>query len=80
MGGDGVDVAHHHLYIGKNILVHTLHDVVRRIRLSGLHQEGVIDQACAEGLNFADSATDGKARCNLKMFGFHGFQVYIVIF
>ena len=59
--GHCVDVAHHHVHIGEDVVVHALQHVVGFVRLGSLNFIGVVDESFAQRLNLADGSFVGKA-------------------
>ena len=58
--GDGIDVAHHHIHIGEDVVVDALQHIVRLVLFGSLNFVGVVDESLAKRLNLADGPFVGK--------------------
>ena len=60
VGRDSLDVAHHHVHVGEDIVVHALQDVVRLVLFSGFYLVSVVDETFAQRLYLAYGSLVGK--------------------
>ena len=61
MGGDSIDVAHHHIHVGEDVVVDALQHIVGLVLFGRFNFVGVVDETLAQRLYFADGPFVGKA-------------------
>ena len=60
VGSDGINVAHHHINVGEDVVVDALQHIVRLVLFGSLYFVGVVDETFAQRLYLADGPFVGK--------------------